>query len=61
MPRRGAGSQKGHKEQHTPSFHAPQVLYFVAFATIMCLPVLLAEGVGPAIKGSLKAGLGSPM
>ena len=41
--------------------HLPQMLYFVAFATIMLAPGLLAEGIRVTVSGALYTGLGSPM
>ena len=49
----------GHKDQHKVSVHLPQLLYFLAFASVLLLPTLLAEGLLPSVRGSLFTGLGS--
>lgn len=45
---------------HVATLHGPQMLYFLAFSTLMGLPMLLNEGVGKVIKGTLEVGLKSP-
>jgi alpha-1,2-glucosyltransferase len=49
----------GHQEHHIATLHTPQLFYFLAFSTIFGWPVLLNEGVGKAIKGTLRTGLGT--
>lgn len=44
---------------HVATLHSPQVLYFLAFATGLGWPVLLDEGVGRCVRGTLSTGLGS--
>ncbi|CAD6576562.1 MAG: glucosyltransferase [Tremellales sp. Tagirdzhanova-0007] len=48
----------GHKELHQPVIHLPQMFYFVAFASVMLLPILFSDGMG-IIRGALRIGLGS--
>ena len=50
----------GHKENHQPVLHLPQLFYFIAFASIMLFPCLLAEGVVPTIRDALKIGISTP-
>jgi alpha-1,2-glucosyltransferase len=45
---------------HVATIHTPQLSYFLAFSTILALPVLLNEGVTRAIRGAFSVGLGSP-
>jgi alpha-1,2-glucosyltransferase len=49
----------GHKELHKPVLHLPQLLYFLAFVSVLLLPSLLVEGVGRTLRGALRLGLGS--
>lgn len=44
---------------HVATLHFPQLMYFLAFATVMGWPVLLDEGVGTAVRGTLRTGMGS--
>lgn len=43
----------GDKSNHTPSFHVPQLYYFISFATIMGWPALVTnkDGVVGLVKG----------
>ena len=54
-----ADRHKGHKEQHQVGLHLPQLLYFVAFTSVMLLPALFAGGSLKTIRGALETGLGS--
>jgi alpha-1,2-glucosyltransferase len=49
----------GHKENHEPVLHLPQVYYFVAFATIFLHPVLLNEGLAKTVYGTLSLAVGT--
>ncbi|KAI5449085.1 glucosyltransferase [Naganishia albida] len=49
----------GHQEMHVATLHFPQLLYFLAFATVMGWPVLLEKGVERAVRGTIATGLGS--
>ncbi len=49
----------GHQQHHIATIHTPQLFYFLAFSTIFGWPVLLNEGIGKAVKGTLKMGLGT--
>lgn len=37
----------GDKSNHVPSFHVPQLYYFIAFATIIGWPAVLCGEGGP--------------
>ncbi|KAJ9109070.1 hypothetical protein QFC21_000397 [Naganishia friedmannii] len=52
-------SSPGHQEMHVATLHFPQVLYFLAFATIFGWPVLMNEGVESLAIGTARTGLGS--
>ncbi|KAJ9111310.1 hypothetical protein QFC20_002601 [Naganishia adeliensis] len=49
----------GHQEMHVATIHFPQLLYFLAFSTIIGWPVLCDEGVERVVRGTLRTGLGS--
>lgn len=44
---------------HVATIHFPQLLYFLAFSTIIGWPVLCDEGVERVVRGTLRTGLGS--
>ena len=50
---------EGHKQLHEPVLHFPQMMYFIAFTSVMVFPNLLAEGFQPMVKGALAIGLGT--
>ncbi|KAJ9128108.1 hypothetical protein QFC24_000399 [Naganishia onofrii] len=49
----------GHQEMHVATLHFPQILYFLAFATILGWPALMNEGIRSLAIGTAKTGLGS--
>jgi hypothetical protein len=51
----------GHKENHEPVLHFPQILYFLAFTTVMTIPSLLLPDVPRALGGAMSVGLGSSL
>jgi len=51
----------GHKENHQPVTHWPQLCYFLTFGTAMLLPTLVRGGLEKTVREALFTGLGSPI